>query len=400
MKRMRVIIALDHFPHFRRSIMTEIVERGEHEYILAGDKHDCWDGTIKSWPIADSFPFIHTPAVRIGRRFRWMRGTVRLALRRDIDCIIYHSDPHLLNTWISALLARITGKRVLFYTIGWFHHDSLLRTLFKHVYYRLAHGLLLYGHYAKMIGIEQRHPPHKLHVCYNSLAYDEQKAIRATIRDEQLAEVRQECFGRRGGRPMIVCTSRLTPKRRLDLLLEAMIVLKHQGHDANLLLVGDGVERSKLERFAREGGIEESVKFYGACYDERVLAEFIRAANVSVAPGMVGLTAMHSFAYGTPVITHDSPLHQSPENEIIIPGKTGEFFRHEDANDLARAIREWTRTEFTLEATRQACYELLERFYNSPFRRRVFDRAVGGADADDLFWMRESVQPVAQTSRL
>jgi glycosyltransferase involved in cell wall biosynthesis len=389
MKRQRVIIALDYYPHFRRSIMTELVERGGHEYILAGGREDCWDGTIKAWEIPASFPFIHTPALNLGKRFRWMRGTVRLALRRDIDCIIYHSDPHLLNTWVSAIIARLMRKRVLFYSIGWFHHDSWARTLFKHVYYRLAHGLLLYGHYAKMIGIEQGHAPERLYVCYNSLAYDEQKSLRQSITEARLRVVRVDLFGEGGAKkPMVVCTSRLTPKRRLDLLVEALAILKRQGHEVNLLLVGDGAEREKLERMAREGGIESNVKFYGACYDERVLAELIAAANVSVAPGMVGLTAMHSLAYGTPVITHDSPLHQSPENEIIIPGRTGEFFRHEDAHDLARAVRAWTQTEFTLQKTREACYEFLERFYNSPFRRRVFDRAVGGAGADDVFWMK------------
>ena len=104
---------------------------------------------------------------------------------------------------------------------------------------------------------------------------------------------------------------------------------------------------------------------------------------------MVGLTAMHSLAYGTPVITHDDEMFQSPEWEIILPGSNGGFFRRGDARDLARAIREWTGSEFTSEDTRRRCHCMLDRIYNADFQRRAFDWAVGGRPADDLFWMKE-----------
>ncbi len=129
--------------------------------------------------------------------------------------------------------------------------------------------------------------------------------------------------------------------------------------------------------------------FYGPCYDETVLAELIASANATVAPGMVGLTAMHSLAYGTPVITHDSPMHQSPEWEVITPGRNGGFFENGNVADLARAIREWTRTAAKDPAVRERCFEPLERIYNARHMRRAFDWAVSGRAADDLFWMHD-----------
>ncbi len=382
----RVVLAMFFLPHYRGPVVRALLSSPRHEYLLAGETADVVDGSIETWEVPASVDFIRTPYVRLFGIFGWLRGTLRLALRRDVDAIVYHADPHLLSTWVSAVLARLTGKRVLFSTIGWFHHDSRLRTLLKKVYFRIPHGLLLYGHGAKMIGLERGLQAERLYVVYNSLDYERQKEIRRRLTPERRRRVRAELFDE-PGRPMIICTSRLTAKRRLDLVLEAMVHLRDDGHPVNLVLVGAGPEQDALARLARERTL--AVHFFGACYDEEVLSGLIAACNVTVAPGMVGLTAMHSLAYGTPVITHDDEMFQSPEWEIILPGSNGGFFRRGDARDLARAIREWTESEFTTDDTRRRCHRMLDRIYNADFQRRAFDWAVGGRPADDLFWMKE-----------
>ena len=81
--------------------------------------------------------------------------------------------------------------------------------------------------------------------------------------------------------------------------------------------------------------------FYGACYDEAANAELIYNADLCVAPGNVGLTAMHSMVFGCPVLTHnDFPL-QMPEFEAICENETGSFFKRNDIESLADAISDW-----------------------------------------------------------
>ena len=80
--------------------------------------------------------------------------------------------------------------------------------------------------------------------------------------------------------------------------------------------------------------LNQNVCFFGPCYDEFEIGMLIYNAALCVSPGNVGLTAIHSLSYGTPVISHNDFKHQMPEFEAIVPGETGAFFIANDLNSL------------------------------------------------------------------
>lgn len=389
----RVAVVYHYFPHYRAPVMTDLVENGRHEYLLVAAR-EFYRSKIKSWKIPTAYPFVETRCWHFGPMSRWggtkiflQGGLVRLALRRDVDCIVYLGNASWPSTWISALVAKALGKRVLFWTIGWMGDEGIVKRWVRRLFYRIADGLLLYGHDAKMKCLQDGLPADSLHVVYNSLDYGAQRKVREAFRrPDDTRAIRMRLFGNAAA--MVVCTTRLTAYRRLDLLLEALALLNERGHPVNLLLVGDGDERKSLEEMAARLGV--TVHFYGEEYREDILGPLIMSANALVAPGMVGLSAMHSLAYGTPVVTHDDPEDQTPEYEAINPGVTGTLFEHGSIESLADAIAEWTATEDIAVEVRHRCYEVMERFYNPAFQRRVIERAVDGRAADDLFWMHES----------
>lgn len=382
-RKPRVAVAYHFFAHYRSAVLTELLADPAHDYILAGDLKSTVEPTIKHWLPQDMKRYVAAPCRMIGP-IMWQSGLIRLALRSDLDAIVYLGNAAWPATWLSAILARLTGKRVFFWTHGWIRRETGAKAIFRNTFYRLAHGLLLYGHMAKMIGLASGFSPHRLHVIYNSLDYVQQKQQRDMIHDSQLDELRRSLF--REQCPIIVCTTRLIPVRRLDLLLQAVKRLADQGQACNLLLVGDGPELAKLQALAKELALD--VCFYGACYDEAKLSQLMMASNVTVAPGKVGLTAMHSLAYGTPVVTHGDADHQMPEWEAITPGITGGFFLRDDVDSLAQAIKPWLGQVGTSPATRQACFRIIERFYHPAFQKRTVNRAVDGQPADDLYWLK------------
>jgi glycosyltransferase involved in cell wall biosynthesis len=315
--------------------MRELLGSSKHQYVLVADDRQL-SSTIKDWRPEDA-TFVLARCTKLpGLKVWFQSGLVKLALRKDLDAIIYWSNPFYLCTWISALCARLAGKRVLFWTHGWNRRESGVKAWVRQIFNKLPHAFLLYGHFAKSLGMERGFSPDNLHVIYNSLDYEAQKRVRETVSEQEILQTRQELFAE-PTLPLVICSARLIEDCRLDLLIQAQSELERQGHRFNVILVGDGPERKRLEALSIQYGVP--VNFYGACYDEKILGRLTMAADVTVSPGKVGLTAMQSLAYGTPVITHNNFERQGPEWEAIIAGETGDFFQHDDLQDLTEVIK-------------------------------------------------------------
>ena len=381
----RVAVAYHFFAHYRAAVIERLARDPRHEWTFYGDVKD-FDSDIKPAELSPGVRFRCLPCRKVRGPVMWQHGLVELALSRECDVMVFLGSPKYLATWVAAPLARLTGKRVLFWTHGWTKDPQGLGGLFKRVFYRLADDLLLYGRWGRQIGIWQGFDPAHLHVIGNSLDVARQKAALAAIPPGRPAEVRRELFGE-DVTPVISCTTRLTRLRRLDMLFDAVDLLAKQGVRANVALVGDGPERANLEAHAKRLGI--NVKFVGACYDEARIGEILLASNVCVAPGQVGLSAMHAMAFGVPVVTHGDRPNQMPEFESVIPGKTGSLFVEGDLRSLADAIRPWIGTQWTPPAAAAECRRIIDRFWNPEFQARAIIRAVDGRPADDLFWMKE-----------
>ena len=90
----------------------------------------------------------------------------------------------------------------------------------------------------------------------------------------------------------------------------------------------------------------------------------ISNADLCISPGNVGLTAIHSMMFGTPVITHKDFPMQMPEFEAIIPGITGNFFERDNVQSLTLAITNWFEKAPNRDVVRLECYKMIDEKYN------------------------------------
>lgn len=388
-ERHRVALIYHFFAHYREAVIRALAASPGLDLTLIGDDSPRTpsESSIKTMEMGPGLTFRKARCWFIANRLMLQPGIIKAALG-PYDSLILLGNAAWPCTWIAAALGRLMGKRVYFWTHGWTRRDRGLARHIRRTFYHLAHGLLLYGHMAKMEGIAQGFDPARLHVIYNSLDYEAHAKVREAITPEQCRRLRVEMFND-PDTPVVVCVARLMANKRLDMLLRAAAANAAAGMPANVLLVGDGPERSRLEALARELNIR--VVFAGSCYDEAMLGRCFRSASVCVSPGNVGLTAMHALAYGTPVVTHDDWENQMPEFESIIPGQTGGLYRAGDESSLASHIAAWTHPSpgaaIDRAAVARACVQICERVYCPSAQVAAIEHALSGKLADDLLVM-------------
>lgn len=353
-------------------------------YTLIDKQYDCdWfieqtDTGVKSFSDTELKRVIRLQTAQIGPFF-WEKGLVSL-LRRDYDIYFMLGATRNISLFVFCLFKKLFGnktKRVYLWTHGVYGKESKIEwILWKRPMLKMADGIFTYGDYAKKLLVEKGFDESKIFPIHNSLDYDSQLKIR-----EDLAPsvIYKNHFN--NANPVLIFIGRLTPVKKLDMLINAVGLLKRKGKEYNVVFVGDGSERGKLERLSVENKIESNVWFYGECYDERQNAELVYNADLCVAPGNIGLTAMHSLMFGCPAISHNNFAFQMPEFEAIEPGETGDFFDFGSVEDLADKIEQWFSTHHNKrESIRTACYQVIDTSWNPYYQIKLIQQVFGSLE--------------------
>jgi phosphatidyl-myo-inositol dimannoside synthase len=147
-------------------------------------------------------------------------------------------------------------------------------------------------------------------------------------------------------RPVVVCVSRMVPRKGQDSLIRAWPAVRARAPgNPLLLLVGDGPYRSRLEAQARQLGVAESVLFTGpvsredlpAYYDAgTIFAMPCRTRHGGLDVEGLGIVYLEAAATGLPVIGGDS----GGAPDAVIDGDTGYVVTGGDVKVLADRLIE------------------------------------------------------------
>jgi phosphatidylinositol alpha-1,6-mannosyltransferase len=175
------------------------------------------------------------------------------------------------------------------------------------------------------------------------------------------------------GRPVVVCVSRLMPRKGQDRLVRAWPQVQRRVPGAVLLLVGGGPDRARIERLARETGVAGDVVMAGSV-PHADLPQWYTAGDVFAMPcrerlgGLdvegLGMVFLEAAACGLAVVAGASG--GSPD--AVLAGRTGFVVdggseaevAHcvaglladpDRAAELGRNGREWVLAEWTWERT-------------------------------------------------
>lgn len=360
---MKICLITNMAPHYREEIFRLIDSRLECDFAF-GDTLNNGIRAMRTSGFRNDVTVLRN--IQQGQVTLWQKDVLR-KLSGQYDLYILSGDIRCLSTWAFLILARLRRKRLWLWSHGWSGRENLWQSLLKKMFYHMPDGVLLYGDYARNLMIEKGFAPERLWVIHNSLAYSRQKEIR---KEMNMTDIYRTRFGNND--TTLIFIGRLTSSKRLDMILDAMNILRGRKFFCNLVLVGDGPAAIDLKLSVVCSGLEGRVWFYGPCYDERINAELICNADLCVSPGNIGLTAIHTLTYGTPAVTHDCFRYQGPEFEAIQPQVTGDFYEYGNVNSLADRILAWIEGKAgEREQVRQACYDEIDRAWNPEYQFKV-----------------------------
>ncbi|GMQ82897.1 MAG: hypothetical protein BMS9Abin05_2363 [Rhodothermia bacterium] len=189
--------------------------------------------------------------------------------------------------------------------------------------------------------------PEKVFVAQNTL--DTKTLFR--FQRELDAEGRAAVRGRLGLPEGLVLLflGRLIREKGTALLVDTIRALGRP--DTLLLVIGDGPERELICDEAGKAGVE--TRFLGAIPDFEKSSPYIYASDVLLNPGYVGLSVIHAFALGVPVVAPmppDASRFHSPEWSHIRTRINGVLATDSSARSLAQAVSEILADQTTYSA--------------------------------------------------
>lgn len=306
----------------------------------------------------------------------WQNFKILKWLKKKPSTIIILGDFILLSNWLIILLAKIKKVEVVAKGHGMYGNEKGLKLLLRRTFLRLADKHLVYEKHGKNVMVENGIPSDKIHILFNSLDYDYHVKTRKYLNELDKSSILH--FFKNPQLPTLIFIGRLTNIKKLDLIIHAAKILETRNTILNILFVGSGKESDDLKNLAKENLLEGTYYFYGQSYDEEVNSKLLATSDLCVSPGNVGLTAIHSLSYGTPVCTHSNLYYQMPEAEAIKHQENGILFEQDNVISLANEIENWLLNNPNRQATRNKCYKIIDEFYNPYYQTKVLENLIEG----------------------
>lgn len=319
-RKPRVAVICQVMAHYREAIHKQLDESSELDFVFASDPDGSHYALKTMSP--DGLREHLVLKNRYWGRATWQSGVTRMALSKRYDSYIFTGDVSVLSTWVGAIVARLRGKPVLFWTIGWHRPEGGIKSLVRLAFYRLATRLMVYGNTAKQLGAAAGYPEDRITVIYNSVG---QVPIRS---DEQGAVPTHRVVN-------VGAIARLKSAKRFDLLLHAASELTRRGTPVRVTLGGEGPEHRPLYDLAADLGVDLTLT--GPVYGAEDTKVFYDSLDVTVIPTYAGLSIIQSLGHGVPVVTDDDVYGQGPEWEAVT-NETGGIFEHGDITSLVNAL--------------------------------------------------------------
>ncbi|THF81618.1 glycosyltransferase family 4 protein [Cohnella fermenti] len=338
MNRSRILLVTGVFPPGiggMQNYYYNLAKHTKHEItVLAAD----YPGS-SAFDLEQAFPivrgeFLRGESVDLGRWGSLFRHVRRLLRREEPDVTLYG---YVLIGFIGLLFHWFGGRRYIISTHGMdmlmFRRFPGLNQVVKLIL-RKADGVLTNSEYTRRLVLEYGVDSRRISIVNPGVEsiYHKREPSPELIARHDLA-----------GRYVLLTVGRLVTRKGHDRVIEALPAILKRIPNAVYMIVGDGPERERLERLAKEEGVADAVRFVGSVSGSERLNEYFNLASqfIMVARELkegnaegFGIVYLEAASACVPVIAGRS----GGASEAVLDGVTGLLVDPESTGEIAKAV--------------------------------------------------------------
>lgn len=296
-------------------------------------------GAEKNLTNVDSQEFEHIEVTRrelnlpVIKNLMWVSKQFQLCGDSKWDVVVLPWNTRYLSLLPALIRARINGIGTVLWGHGYSKSSGYFQRLIRNSVTRLATAVLFYDP-ATCSKFKDLTGRSNCFVAANSLDPTQiNEQINEWNRPEKLAAFQNQ--NRIQGRDVILFVSRFDPNNHLECLIRALPEIQQQHKNVLAVLIGGGPDQQRLESLVKELKCEELILLTGAKYQEKDLAPWFLSSRLFCYPSNIGLSLMHAFNYGLPVLIGNDFGRCNPEIYAFEEGVNGVTFEEANPSSLA-----------------------------------------------------------------
>lgn len=237
--------------------------------------------------------------------------------------LVIEMNPRILSNWVTLIVRKLLKKKTILWGHAWPRSGSQSKSdKLRKIMRDMGDSIIVYtkSQQEELVAAE----PHlKVNYAPNALYFKDEM----NVKSETTEDIND-----------LIYVGRLTVLKKPMLLLEVFHkIMPELDEHVNLILVGDGEEKSRLEEYVVKHKLEHRVVLTGHVSNYQQLSEYYSKALFSVSPGYIGLSVTQSFGFGVPMLVSRNENH-SPEIEAVIENENALFFETDNLESFKDKI--------------------------------------------------------------
>lgn len=257
-------------------------------------------------------------------------------IRRNFDVFVFGGNPRSVSQLLFAIYLKLLNKQVIIWNLAHSHRNSRLNEKIRLFLWKFFDNFLLYTpgciEYLRKVGFNRKN----MLSINNGLELDNITKAINHWNDARIMDWRTK--NKITNRIIILSCGRLNRKNTHNGVIESFNEIVEKIPAILWCIIGDGKEKHYLENLVEDLHLEDNIIFLGGIYKQEKLAPWFLTAKLFIHPAPIGLSILHAFSYGLPIITHDFENEHGPEFNYFQNGINGLLYRYNDYNDLNEKI--------------------------------------------------------------